>query len=30
MARAENGKIVTEKEKLEIINKVKRADNINY
>ena len=37
MARADygswykfNGKIVTEKEQLEIINKVKKADNINY
>ena len=37
MARADygswskfNGKIVTEKEQLEIIKKVKKADNINY
>lgn len=37
MARADygswskfNGKIVTEKEQLEIINKVKKADNVNY
>lgn len=37
MARADygswskfNGKIVTEKEQLEIINKIKKADNVNY